>query len=107
MDPLGGSFSKEDLFDFWLRDIIHPGDVLDNAFPHKWNTQRVSIAACTDDLIKNPSGPFASIDINGLVADKFGIEDARYDFSEEGDRFLVELLRVSDIAEGDFIEGIL
>lgn len=107
MDSLGGSFSQEDLFDFGLRDIIHPGDVLNNTLPHKGNSQRVSIAACTDDLIKDSFGSFASIGINGLIADKFRIEDARDDFSEEGDRFLMELLRVSDIAEGDFIEGIL
>ena len=67
----------------------------------------MSIAACTDDFIKDSSGSIASIRIDGLVADKIGIENARDDFSEEGDRFLVELLRVSDIAEGDFVEGVL
>lgn len=67
----------------------------------------MSIAASTDDLIKDSSGSIAGVRINGLVADKVGIEHAGDDFSEEGDGFLVELLRVSDIAEGDFVEGVL
>lgn len=107
MNSLGGSFSKEDLLDFRLWDIIHPGDVLDDTLPYKWNTERVSIAACADDFIKDCSGSFASIGIYCLIANQFRIENTGNNFSEEGDRFLMELLRVSDIAEGNFIEGIL
>lgn len=107
MDSLGGSFSEKDLLDFRLCDIIHPGDVLDNTLPYKRKSQRVSIAACADDFIKDPSGSFASINIYGLIGNEFRIEDTGNNLSEEGDRFLVELLRVSDIAEGDFVEGIL
>lgn len=106
MDSLRGSLSKEDLLYFWLLDIIHPGNELDNTFPYLGNSQRVSIATCADDFIKDSFGSFASIDINGLIVNQFRIENAGNNLSEEGDRFLMELLRVSDIAEGNFIEGI-
>lgn len=47
------------------------------------------------------------INIDCIILDQFGIEHTRNDFSEESNRFLMEFLRIADVAEGNFIKGIL
>jgi hypothetical protein len=67
----------------------------------------VGIATSTDNLLQNSLGSIPGIRIDCLIVNEIWIEDAGDNLSEEGDGFLMELLRVADIAEGNFIEGIL
>jgi hypothetical protein len=66
----------------------------------------VSVAANTNNLIDHLFSSFACICVNTFVLDEIGVGDAGQHFSEEGDRFLFELLRIADIAEGDLFEGV-
>jgi hypothetical protein len=66
----------------------------------------VSVAANTDNLIDHLFSSFACICVNTFVLDEIGVGDAGQHFSEEGDGFLFELLRIADIAEGDLFEGV-
>ena len=66
----------------------------------------MSVAANTDNLIDHLFSSFACICVNTFVLDEIGVGDAGQHFSEEGDGFLFELLRIADIAEGDLFEGV-
>jgi len=66
----------------------------------------VCVAANTDNLIYHLFSSFACICVNTFVLDEIGVGDAGQHFSEEGDGFLFELLRIADIAEGDLFEGV-
>jgi hypothetical protein len=66
----------------------------------------VSVAANTNNLIDHLFSSFACICVNTFVLDEIGVGDAGQHFSEEGDGFLFELLRIADIAEGDLFEGV-
>ena len=67
----------------------------------------MSVTASTDNFIQESIGPRPSIRVDGFVTDKVGIEHAWDDLPIKGDGFLMELLGVADIAEGDLIEGVL
>ena len=71
------------------------------------NTKRVRITSCTDNFIKNAFCSVSGIDIDKLVIDEIGICDARDDLSEEGDRFLVKFLWITNIAKSDWIKGVI
>lgn len=66
----------------------------------------MSVAANTDNLIDHLFSSFACICVNTFVLDEIGVGDAGQHFSEEGDGFLFELLRIANIAEGDLFEGV-
>jgi hypothetical protein len=66
----------------------------------------MSIAAGADDLVEHSSGPISSINVDCLIGDKIRIEYAGNDLSEESNWSLMELLRITNIAKGDLIEGI-
>ncbi len=66
----------------------------------------MSVAANTNNLIDHLFSSFACICVNTFVLDEIGVGDAGQHFSEEGDGFLFELLRIADIAEGDLFEGV-
>ena len=107
MHSLRGSLSEEDIVKLWLTDPIHLSNVLTNTFPHKRDAKRVSVAARTDDLVEHSLGSCPCISIHALVGKQIRIEYARDHFPEESNRFLVELLRVADIAECNLVEGVL
>lgn len=66
----------------------------------------MSVAANTNNLIDHLFSSFACICVNTFVLDEIGVGDTGQHFSEEGDGFLFELLRIADIAEGDLFEGV-
>ena len=65
------------------------------------------VAAYTYCVIEDALCPFGDIWIETLVFEKACVEKAGQDLSIEGDGFLSESLGVSNIAVGDFAEGVL
>lgn len=66
----------------------------------------MGIATSADNLLEDTLSSISGIGVDGLIGDEIGIEQAGNDFSEEGDRFLMEFLRVANVAEGDLIKGV-
>jgi hypothetical protein len=66
----------------------------------------VGVATSADNLLEDALSSISGISIDGLIGDEVRIEQAGDNFSEEGDRFLVEFLRVAYVAEGDLIKGV-
>jgi hypothetical protein len=64
----------------------------------------VSITSYTDDFVENSFGTGSGVDIDRLIIDESWICRAGQDFPEESDRFLVELLWVTNVTGGDLIE---
>jgi len=65
------------------------------------------VASRADYLVENGPGSISGINIDTLILKEVRIEGAGKDLSEEADGLLPELLRVSDVAEGDSIEGVI
>lgn len=107
MYSLGGSFSKDDLINRRRGDVVHLGDVFSYALASERDTERVSIAPCADNLIQDSLSSISGIDIDGLIANEVGIENTRNDLSEESYWFLMELLRIPNVAECDLIERVI
>ncbi len=66
----------------------------------------MGIAACADNFIQDSFGSSTGIWIDGLIVDEVGVDETGGDLTEESDGFLVELLGVADIAEGDLVERV-
>lgn len=66
----------------------------------------MGIATSADNLLEDTLSSISGISVDGLIGDEIGIEQAGNNFSEEGDRFLMEFLRVANVAEGDLIKGV-
>ena len=107
MHSLRGSFSKDDLIDGRRSDVVHLSDVLSHAFTSERDTKRVSVAACTDNLVEDSLSSISGIDIDGLIANEVRIENTRNDLSEESYWFLMELLRIPNVTECDLIERVI
>lgn len=106
MNSLRGSFSEENVIDWRGGDIVFPTDVIGNGSSDWGDTQWVCVAASTDDLFKIFGSTFGGIGIDGTISDQTWIEYAWEDLTVEGDGFLFELLWVSNVAEGDFVEWV-
>jgi hypothetical protein len=66
----------------------------------------MSIATSADDLVEHSSSPISGVNVDCLIRDKIRIEYAGNDLSEESNGSLMELLRITNIAKGDLVEGI-
>lgn len=64
----------------------------------------MGVAASTNDFFKNCFGSVAGVGVDAGIIDESGVEGTWEDFSEIGDRFLMEFLGVADVTEGEFIE---
>lgn len=106
MNSLWSAFSKEDIVNWWRLDIILSADIVRNSSSDWWDTQRMSVATGTDDLVKIFLSSFWGIRIDGRVSDQIGIEDTWEDFSIESDWLLFELLWVTNVTKCDLIEWI-
>ena len=100
MHSLRSPFGENDVLYAWNRDFVIFCDVPGNVLTDGMDAQRVGIASSTDNLIENALGTLSSVNVDQLVIDKIGICHTRDHLSEESDGFLVELLRVADVAEG-------
>jgi hypothetical protein len=67
----------------------------------------VSVTSSTDYLIQVSLGPLGSVRVDIRVTDQTWIQNARKNFSVESDGFLLELLRVADVAKCYLVERIL
>lgn len=106
VNSLRGSFSEENVIDWRGFNIILTTDVIGNGFSDRGDTEWVSVATCTDDLFKIFGSSFGGIWIDGTISDQAWVENTWKDFTVESDGFLFELLWVSDVAEGDFVEWV-
>lgn len=107
MDALGSAFSQENVINAGSRYVVFSTDVVGDCFSDWWDTQRMGVAACTDDLVEIFLCPFRSVRVDGWVTDKTGVEYARQDFPVESNWFLLELLRVADVAESYLVERVI
>lgn len=64
----------------------------------------MSVASSADDFFEDCLGSVTGIHIDGRIINEGGVEGAGEDFTEIGDRLLVEFLRVANVTEGKFIE---
>jgi hypothetical protein len=103
---LRSTLCEEDIVNRRSYNIIHSSDIFRDAFTCKRNAQRVSIASSADNLLEDSLGSITGVNVDGLIFDKIRIKHTRNDFSKEGNGFLMELLGISNVAEGDFIERI-
>lgn len=107
VDALGSTFSQENVINTGSRYVVFSTDVVGHSFSDWWDTQRMGVAACTDDLVEIFLCPFWSVRVDGWVTDKAGVEYARQDFPVESNWFLLELLRVTDVAESYLVERVI
>ena len=107
MHSLRSPLSENDVLYAWSRNFVIFCDVPSNILADGMDAQRVGIASSTDNLIKDALGTLSSVDVDQLVIDKIGICHTGNHLPEESDGFLVELLRVTDVAEGHRVERII
>lgn len=104
MNSLRSTFSEEDIINWRGFDIVFSADIIGNSSSDWWDTQRMSIATGTDDLIEIFLGSSWGIRINSRVSNQVRIEYTWEDFSIETYWFLFELLWVTNVTKCDLIE---
>lgn len=67
----------------------------------------MSITSRADYLSQNLFCAVSSVDVDGLVVDELRVYHTRDHLSVESNGFLVELLRIADVTEGNLIERIV
>ena len=106
MNSLRSTFSKEDIINWWSLYIVFSADIISNS-PSDWrDTQRMSVATSTDNLIEIFLSSFWSIRIDSWISNQIRIEYTWKDFSIESDWLLFELLWVTNVTKCDLIEWI-
>lgn len=106
MNSLRSTFSKEDIIDWWSLYVIFSADIISNSSSDWGDTQGMSVASSTDDLIEIFLSSFWSIRIDSRVSNQIGIDNTWEDFSIESEWLLFELLRVTNVTKCDLIEWI-
>lgn len=101
------SLAQDDVICTWLRNMIFVGNELGNIFSNRVNAQGRRVASSATDFLEDDLGPLPGISIDGLILNEIGADNTRENFSWESQGLLVELVRVSDAAVGDFIEWII
>jgi hypothetical protein len=107
MHALRSSVSQNDILNWWCWNLIFSCNILGNARTSERDTDGVSIAASTDDLIEYFPCSVPCVDVDGGILDQIRIEHTRHHLSKICNGFLVKFLGISDITEGDFAEGVL
>ena len=106
MNSLRSAFCKEDIIDWRGFNTIFSRNVISNGFSDRWNAQRMSVTACTNNFLKILIGSFGGVNIDAWVSNETWVQHARQHLSIKCDWLLLELLGVPNVTECDFIKRI-